>query len=96
MHIDPETLRPQEHPWWASRPGLIDEGQLFVRGERVTALYRGGPDGERLLQVDVSAGSWGREAEAPRPRGRLGPEGVFGGRLDGEQLAVSVRPRPSR
>lgn len=96
VHIDAETLRPQEHPWWASRPGLIDEGQLFVRGDQVIALYRGGPEGQRLLQVDVSGGSWGREAPAPRPRGRLGPEGVFGARLDGERLTVTLRPRPSR
>lgn len=96
VHVDAETLRPQEHPWWASRPGLIDEAQLFVDGERVRALYRGGLEGERLLEADVSQGSWAREAPSPRARGRLGPEGVFGGRLDGDRLRVTVRPRPSR
>ena len=96
VHIDAATLRPQEHPWWASRPGLIDEAQLHVRGDRVLALYRGGPEGEQLLEVDVSQGGWAQEAEAGTPRGALGPSGVFGARVDGERLRVLVQPSPSR
>ena len=96
VHIDATTLRPQEHPWWASRPGLIDEGQLHLRGNQVLALYRGGPDGEQLLEVDVSQGGWAQEPAAPTPRGRLGGTGVFGARLEGDRLRVLIRPRPSR
>ncbi len=96
VHIDAATLRPQEHPWWASRPGLIDEGQLFVRGDRVLALYRGGAEGDQLLEVDVTQGGWAQQAPEPRRRGTLGGAGVFGGRLDGDRLRVLIRPSPSR
>lgn len=96
VHIDATTLRPQEHPWWASRPGLIDEGQLFVRGNQVLALYRGGPEGDQLLEVDVSQGGWAQEAAEPTARGALGGAGVFGARLQGDRLRVLIRPGPSR
>ncbi len=68
VHVDGDTLRPMEHPWWASRPGAIDEARLAVIGERVFAVYR---DGSRLFEADVSEGAWGREVPAPQPRGPI-------------------------
>ena len=95
VHVDAATWRPQEHPWWASRPGLIDEARLFVRGSRVTALYRGGGEGDRLLEVDVSEGQWARQARPGRPRARLGPTALFGGRLVGDELRVVTQGAPT-
>lgn len=82
VHVD---LRgsPQEHPWWASRPGLIGETQLVVNGERVLAVYRGGSDGGQLLEVDVTTGRWGQEPSAPRRRGRIGAMVAYGVRARG-------------
>ncbi|MBZ0119508.1 MAG: hypothetical protein K8H88_21135 [Sandaracinaceae bacterium] len=79
--------RPSEHPWWASRPGMITEVQLHLSAAgRVHAVYRGGDEGRALLSVDVTEGQWGREAQAPAEHGPI-PEGeIFGARVDGERV----------
>jgi hypothetical protein len=71
---------PEQHPWWGSRPGLVDEVQLVAVAGKVTAVYR---SAGALLSVvaNKSTGQWGKEAEASRPAGapyalRAGAGGV--------------------
>ncbi len=56
---------PEQHPWWGSRPGVVEEVQLLTVGGRVTAVYRSA--GTLLAVVaDKSTGQWGKEAAASR------------------------------
>lgn len=87
VHID-ESGRPQEHPWWASPPSMIDEARLVVAGGRVIAVYRGGRYGTTLLEADVTTGSWGREAPAPRSHGAIAPDEAYGMRADGAAVRI--------
>ncbi|MGE0787340.1 MAG: hypothetical protein AB7S26_16830 [Sandaracinaceae bacterium] len=68
VHVNDGALNPAEHPWWASRGGAIDEAHLARRGGRVVAIYR---DGDRLLESDVTEGSWGRAPGEPRSHGAI-------------------------
>jgi len=64
--------RPQQHPDWSSRPGMIDDVHLVRHGAAIVAFYRGGDGGDRLLERDVtSIGSWGQNPPAARDHGRL-------------------------
>jgi len=63
--------RPQQHPWWASRPQLIDEVQLMPIAGGVQAYFRGGPQGTTLRSVRVTTvGQWGTQ---PAPANDHGP-----------------------
>ncbi len=79
VHVAGEPLRNLEHPWWASRVGMIDEARLVVFGaDRVAAVYR---DGEQLYEVEVTGGGWGVEPSRPRrSHGRITPSTAFGAR----------------
>lgn len=92
VHVDGQTLRPVEHPWWASPSGAIDEARLGRRGARVVAVYR---DGETLRESDVTSGGWAREPARPRDHGRIAPTASFlvGNAPDGA-LRVGSRPLP--
>ncbi len=87
VHVD-EGGRPQEHPWWASRPGVISEARLIVHGTRAVAVYRGGLDGRTLLEADVTEGTWGREAPEPRGHGSIAPDEVYGLRADRARVRI--------
>jgi len=64
--------RPQQHPDWSSRAGMIDDVHLARHGAAITVFYRGGGGGDRLLERDVTRiGSWGRDPPRARDRGRL-------------------------
>ncbi len=70
--------QPEQHPWWASRPGLVDEVQLVAAGGRIVAAYRAGPDGAELRSRDVTVpGQWGREVESPRAHGPVAADEEF-------------------
>lgn len=77
-----------EHPWWASRAGLITEGQLVVSSGRVFAVYRGGSGGTTLLDNEVTTGQWGQEGPEPRAHGNIGTREIFGARPDGPRVHV--------
>jgi len=63
--------RPEQHPDWSSRAGMIDDVHLARRGEDIVAFYRGA-GGDRLLERDVTRiGSWGRNPPRARDHGRL-------------------------
>lgn len=92
VHVDAQAQRNLEHPFWVSRPGLIDEARLIVRGDRVLAYYR---DDSRLLEADVTQGSWGRDpASPPREHGGLAPDVAFGLRATAD--GVELRRSPIR
>jgi len=64
--------RPEQHPDWSSRPGMIDDVHLVRHGAAIVAFYRGGDGGDRLLERDVTRiGSWGQNPPAARDHGRL-------------------------
>ena len=88
VHVEAQSLRSLEHPWWATRAGQLDEAQLVVRGTRVVAVYRGGASGDELLEVDVTGGRWGQEAPASRSHGRIAPSEAYGARFVRERLEV--------
>ena len=87
VHIREAELTNVEHPFWVSPAGGADEARLFLRGDRVMALYR---DGAQLFASDVTTGQWGREPPPPRSHGTLGPTDAFGARSapGADRLAV--------
>jgi hypothetical protein len=57
--------KPEQHPWWGSRPSAVDEVQLVAVAGKVTAVYRSG--GALLSAVaDKTTGQWGKEADPSR------------------------------
>ncbi|MCB9596754.1 MAG: hypothetical protein H6719_28790 [Sandaracinaceae bacterium] len=90
VHVDPASLQNLEHPWWASRPGAIDEARLVVRGDAVSAVYR---DDRRLFEIDVTGGSWGTDpAMAPRDHGPIASDEAYGLRVEGGSVAIRRSP----
>ncbi len=87
VHVEPTRLANVEHPWWSSRPGLIDEARLAVRDGRVTAVYR---DDGRLFELDVTEGSWGTDPPptAARAHGPIAADEAFGLRAGPEGVAI--------
>jgi len=90
VHIDEQSLTNVEHPFWVSRPGMIDEARLVTNGSRVFAVYR---DDDQIFETEVTAGTWGQEpAGAPRSHGRAGANVAYGLRASGSGIEVRVRP----
>lgn len=58
--------KPEQHPWWGSRPSVVEEVQLMRAAGKVTAVFRGAGT---LLSVDAdkSAGQWGRRPSRAAP-----------------------------
>ncbi|MCC6527165.1 MAG: hypothetical protein IT373_31240 [Polyangiaceae bacterium] len=87
--------RPEQHPWWASRPELVSEVQLAVAGGRVLAYWRGGADGTSLRSSDVTdVGQWGTEPGPAQEHGTLPLEASFALRVDAGREVVVVRSGP--
>lgn len=64
--------RPEQHPDWASAPGLVSDVHLVATGGRLRAYYRGGM-GDRLYETDVTKiGQWGRVVQKSKDHGALG------------------------
>jgi hypothetical protein len=57
--------KPEQHPWWGSRPSAVEEVQFVSVAGKVTAVFR---SAGTLLSVvaDKSTGQWGKEAEPSR------------------------------
>lgn len=73
---------PEQHPWWASRPGLVDEARLVRVGDRIVAIYRAGETGTELRRRDVTEpGVWGNDG---------GPGALVGRIARGEEMLVRV------
>ncbi|RLB59541.1 MAG: hypothetical protein DRI90_15270 [Deltaproteobacteria bacterium] len=82
--------RPQQHPWWGTEQGLIDEVQLMPIPGGVQAYYRGGPKGRSLRSVQVtSIGRWGHEPRPSQDHGAIATSADFALRLgSGRQVEV--------
>lgn len=62
---------PEQHPDWASAPGLVSDVHLVASGRTLRAYYRGGM-GDRLYETDVTKiGQWGRVAQKTKDLGAL-------------------------
>jgi hypothetical protein len=57
--------KPEQHPWWGSRPAVVEDVQLVSVAGKVTAVFRSAGS---LLSVvaDKSTGQWGKEAPPSR------------------------------
>lgn len=63
--------RPEQHPDWASQPGLVSDVHLVAAGGKIRAIYRGSM-GDRMLETDVTAiGQWGRVVAKAKDLGAL-------------------------
>ena len=90
VHIGEQNLTNVEHPYWVSRPGMIDEARLVVNGSRVFAVYR---DDSQVFETEVTNGSWGQDpAAAPRSHGRAGANVAYSLRAAGDGIEVRLRP----
>lgn len=90
VHIDEQRLTNVEHPFWVSRPGMIDEARLVTNGNRVFSVYR---DDNQIFETEVTTGTWGQDpAAAPRSHGRAGANVAFALRAAGNGIEVRVRP----
>ncbi|MBW2453384.1 MAG: hypothetical protein JRI68_02685 [Deltaproteobacteria bacterium] len=84
--------RPQQHPWWASRPQLIDEVQLMPISGGVSAHFRGGPQGTSLRSVRVtSIGQWGAQPAPAKDHGAIAMNQDFALRLGSGGVVEVVR-----
>ena len=87
--------QPEQHPWWASAPELIDEVKLARIGGRVVAAYRGGRDGRALrLLGSTAVGQWGVQPGPPTDLGSIAEDEemlIVPGALGGEARVVRVR-----
>jgi len=64
--------QPLQHPDWASRAGFIADVHLVAEDGAIHAFYRGGSNGDRLLDSDVTKiGNWGSEPAKAKDRGAL-------------------------
>ena len=69
---------PQQHPWWASAPGDINDVELVRIGARVLAYYRAGASAAELFASDVTAeGQWGQEPSPAQSQGKIAPDEVY-------------------
>jgi hypothetical protein len=67
---------------------MNDEARLIVLGDRVHAVYRGGPRGTRLLEADVTDGRWAGEVDEPRSHGSIDASEPYGIRADEDAVRV--------
>jgi hypothetical protein len=77
VSLNPQGV-PEQHPDWASGPGLLQEVQLMSHGGRIVAYFRSGREGNELLSRDVTAiGGWGSDPQDVRSHGRLAADEEF-------------------
>ena len=58
--------KPEQHPWWGSRPGLVDEVQLAQGRGAIVAAYRTGGGAIVSVVANETTGQWGKEADPSR------------------------------
>jgi hypothetical protein len=61
---------PQQHPDWATQPGMISDVHLVASGGSIRAVYRG--TGDRMMETDATKiGQWGRVTAKTNDLGAL-------------------------
>ncbi|HEY5926861.1 MAG TPA: hypothetical protein VIV11_34480 [Kofleriaceae bacterium] len=64
---------PEQHPDWATQPGMLSEVHLVSAGGSIRAIYRG--TGNRMYQTDVTKiGQWGQVSAKTKDLGALGKD----------------------
>ncbi len=81
---------PQQHPDWASPPAIISQVTLFKTGEAIHALYRGGKNNDRILELDVTTiGQWGQQTQKPTDHGAISSKAILAVDAKGNAVKVS-------
>ena len=82
---------PEQHPDWASQPGLVSDVHLVLAGRRIRAFYRGGM-GDRLHETDVTTiGQWGQVRGKAKDLGALGARQAIAITAKGGATKISAR-----
>jgi hypothetical protein len=85
---------PEQHPDWASKAGFVSDVHLVALDGAITAFYRGGKGGDRLLETDVTKiGQWGQEPPKAKDRGALPLTSSIAITTDGKPTKVKARGR---
>jgi len=83
---------PEQHPWWGSRPAMIDAIQMTMVKGVPTAIYRAGDATKSILAIgaDKVKGQWGKEAD---PSTVLSTKGAnaFSARVKGGAMELVQR-----
>ena len=73
-----EQGRPEQHPWWISRPEHVGEIQMLRTAAGMEVFWRGGRDGRTLHSHRSEAtGNWGSEPPAAQAHGTIGDDEPF-------------------
>jgi hypothetical protein len=76
-----EAGAPEQHPDWASRPGMISDVHLVASGSTIRAIYRG--TGNRIVETNVTKiGQWGQVANNAKDLGAI---------ANGEAIAINAK-----
>lgn len=82
---------PEQHPDWASSPGLVSDVHLVASGGKLRAYYRGGM-GDRLHETDVTKiGQWGRVVQKTKDHGALGRSHAIA--ITAKGMATKIKAR---
>lgn len=83
--------RPEQHPDWASQPGLVSDVHLVARGGHIRAFYRGGT-GDRLYETDVTTiGQWGQVRAKAKDLGAIASSQAIAITANGGATKVKAR-----
>ena len=64
---------PEQHPDWASQPGMISDVHLVSAGKGIRAVYR--VAGNRMVETDVTKiGQWGQVSNKAKDLGAIGKQ----------------------
>jgi hypothetical protein len=85
-----EAGTPEQHPWWISPAGEVDEAQVVQLPDGIAVIWRGGADGTALRShLSQAVGSWGQEPGTPPTDHGIVPVGTaFASVVDRGQLRI--------
>jgi hypothetical protein len=79
---------PEQHPDWASSPGMLSDMNLVATGGKIYAYYRGGV-GDRLMMTDVTTiGQWGGKTQGAKDLGALDAKSAIAINSKGQPVRV--------
>ena len=82
---------PQQHPDWASQPGLVSDVHLVSDGRSIRAVYRGSM-GDRMLETDVTKiGQWGQVVTKAKDLGALATSQTIAITAKGAATKISAK-----
>jgi hypothetical protein len=82
---------PQQHPDWASQPGLVSDVHLVSDGRTIRAVYRGSM-GDRMLETNVTKiGQWGQVVTKAKDLGALATSQTIAITAKGAATKISAK-----